>query len=90
MAREVGIRELKDQASAVVDAVEAGEVVTVTRRGRAVARMTPVDAHEDLRATLTARGIAWSGRRPGMPEPVALVGDGPDAAEMVSDDRGPR
>lgn len=90
MAREVGIRELKDHASAVVDAVQSGEAVTVTRRGRAVARLVPIDEHEDLRATLAGRGIAWSGRRPALPELVATTGGGPDAATIVIRDRGPR
>lgn len=90
MEREVGIPELKDQASAVVDAVEGGDVVTVTRRGRAVARLVPVDEHEDLRASLAARGITWSGRRPALPDPVEATGEGPDAAAIVVQDRGPR
>lgn len=90
MAREVGIRELKDHASAVVDEVEAGASVTVTRRGRAVARLVPVDGRDALREGLAAHGIAWTGRRPVVPEPVALAGEGPSAAETAIADRGPR
>ncbi|MEV4420205.1 type II toxin-antitoxin system prevent-host-death family antitoxin [Patulibacter sp. NPDC049589] len=90
MAREVGIRDLKDHASAVVDAVEAGDTVTVTRRGRAVARLVPIDEHAELRERLAARGVRWSGRRPLVAQPTPLGGDGPTAAETVSADRGPR
>lgn len=39
---DVGIRALKQNASAVVARVAAGEVVTITDRGRPVARMTPL------------------------------------------------
>lgn len=90
MEREVGIRELKDHASAVVDAVEAGASVVVTRRGRSVARLVPVGRDDTLRDELAARGIRWSGRRPQLPEPTPLKGAGPGAAEMVIADRGPR
>lgn len=39
---EVGIRALKQNASAVVAEVVAGETVTITDRGRPVAQMTPL------------------------------------------------
>lgn len=38
---QVGIRELKQNASEVVARVEAGEEITVTNRGRPVARLVP-------------------------------------------------
>ena len=37
----VGVRELRQSASKVLDRVRAGEVVVVTERGRAVARIYP-------------------------------------------------
>jgi len=43
----VGIRELRQNASAVLRRVAAGEVVEVTDRGRAVARIVPM--HEESR-----------------------------------------
>lgn len=39
---EVGIRALKQNASAVVSAAASGETVTITDRGRPVARMTAI------------------------------------------------
>lgn len=90
MTREVGIRELKDHASAVVDEVASGASVVVTRRGRAVARLVPVGHDDTLRDGLAQRGIRWSGRRPSLPDPVTLVGDGPSASETAIADRGPR
>jgi prevent-host-death family protein len=39
---EVGIRALKQNASAVVAQAAAGEHVTITDRGRAVAQLTPI------------------------------------------------
>ncbi len=40
--KSAGIRELKQNASAVVAEVAAGEVVTITDRGRPVARLVPI------------------------------------------------
>jgi prevent-host-death family protein len=42
--REIGSFEAKTHLSELLAAVEAGETVTITRRGRAVALLTPVPA----------------------------------------------
>jgi len=47
---DVGIRALKQNASAVVARAESGEVVTVTDRGRPVAQMTALAASPLQRA----------------------------------------
>jgi prevent-host-death family protein len=57
---EVNVRDTRDRLARLLDAVEAGEEVVVTRRGTPVARLVPVDAHvmtpfpdrSDLRASL--------------------------------------
>lgn len=58
---EVGIRALKQNASAVVARAAHGESITVTDRGRAVARLTPLE--ESLVARLIAAGAARAPRR---------------------------
>ena len=40
--RQVGVRALKQNASAVVAEVAKGDVVTITDRGRAVAQLVPI------------------------------------------------
>lgn len=45
---EIGIKELKATASAVIDRVEAGSAFVVTRRGRPAAVLMPVEEAEDL------------------------------------------
>ncbi|MBB4660840.1 type II toxin-antitoxin system Phd/YefM family antitoxin [Conexibacter arvalis] len=88
--REIGIRQLKSEASALIDQVEHGEVMTVTRRGKPVARLVPAGMAPGM-ARLVAEGrVRWSGRRASLPEAVELRGDGPSAADLVIDDRGPR
>lgn len=87
MSTEVGIRELKNGLSDFIDRVEAGEIVTVTRRGKPVARVIPTDISPQM-ARLVADGkVRWSGRKPRLPNPVALSGSGKTAAEYVAEDR---
>lgn len=86
---EVGIRELKNGTSGYIERVARGEVITVTRHGKPVARMVPVDVPPGL-AGLMARGeVRWSGAKPDLPAPrVKLRGQGPTAADYVSEGRG--
>ncbi|MER7170906.1 type II toxin-antitoxin system Phd/YefM family antitoxin [Streptomyces mesophilus] len=44
---EATARELNQQSSAILDRVERGEEITVTRNGRPVARIVPID-HTDV------------------------------------------
>jgi prevent-host-death family protein len=44
----VGVRELKQNASAVLRRVEAGESLEVTARGRPVARLVPIAARDRI------------------------------------------
>ncbi len=61
---EVGIRELKQNASEVVARVEGGEEITVTNRGRPVARLVPHIRHprRSRLEELIARGDATPAR----------------------------
>lgn len=54
---DVGIRALKQNASAVVARVAAGVTVTITDRGRPVARLVPIATSrlDDLEASGTLR-----------------------------------
>ena len=45
---EIGVKELKATASAVIERVEAGAAYVVTKRGRAAAVLLPVEDAEDL------------------------------------------
>jgi prevent-host-death family protein len=59
---EVGIRALKQNASAVVALAAAGDHVTITDRGRPVAQLTPIPA--SVLEQLVAAGRARPARRP--------------------------
>ena len=45
---EIGVKELKTTASAVIDRVERGAAYVVTRRGRPAAVLLPVEEAEDI------------------------------------------
>jgi antitoxin (DNA-binding transcriptional repressor) of toxin-antitoxin stability system len=78
---------LKNCTSKIIGRVEAGESITVTRRGKPVARIVSTGAPPHL-AAMVARGEV----RPGngtryVPKPVKGRGSGKSAAEYVSDGR---
>ena len=77
----VGIRELKQNASAVVARVEAGETVTVTDRGRPAAQLTPLPSSPLSR--LLASGAARPARTSlaDLPEPLPA----PSGAVVLSE-----
>lgn len=90
MGRAVGVRQLKNEASALIDEVERGASVTITRRGTPVARLVPAMAPPAVGALIEAGRLEWSGRTPTLPDRTALGGDGPTLAELVDAGRGPR
>jgi prevent-host-death family protein len=88
MARAtVGIRELKDSASAIIDRVEGGEAITVTKRGRPVAQIVSAATPPRL-AALVADGMVRPSEGPRhLPKPTKLRGDGKSAADYVAEGR---
>ena len=67
---EVDIRQLRDSGSEVIDRVAAGEHVTITRGGRAVARLEPL-----ARPTLSAEALLQRWSRVPRVDPVKLRSD---------------
>ena len=68
---QVSVFEAKNRLSALLDQVEQGRPVTITRRGRPIARLVPAQAADDageaaarlraLRAAIAARGQRVTG-----------------------------
>jgi prevent-host-death family protein len=88
MARQrVNIRELKDNASAIVDRVEEGEAITVTKHGRPVARILPATTSPHI-AALVAEGTVRPGvGRRYLPKRIKARGTGKTAADCVAESR---
>lgn len=93
-AATVGIRELKQNASAVVARVAAGETLIVTDRRRPVARLVPLERSSRLRELIDAgqirlpvdtpaefvQGQTVNGR---YSAPISLDGAGPTLSEVL-------
>lgn len=79
MGDDVGIRALKQNASEVVARVVAGEELTVTDRGRPVARLVPLP--RSPLAAMIAAGTARPARR--ALHDVAPPEDGPSLSAAL-------
>jgi prevent-host-death family protein len=92
--RVVGIRELKNRLSEYVRAVQAGEAVLVTDRGRVVAELRPFDAGTAaLPAGLAALVASGSARLPELPHDPGMyakrrsIAPTGTAARLLAEDR---
>ena len=61
--KKVGVYEAKTHLPSLLDEVERGDTVTITRHGRPVARLVPVDARrKDVAETIAAIRAFRKGR----------------------------
>ncbi|WP_193106113.1 type II toxin-antitoxin system Phd/YefM family antitoxin [Brachybacterium sp. FME24] len=79
--------ELNQQTARVLARVEAGEDVTVTDRGRPIARITPVES--DRRARRIAGGALRPAAQNGIPAISSPLRDW-STQQMIEDMRGER
>ena len=88
--QSVGVRELKAKLSEHLDRVKSGASLTVTERGKPIARLVPVERIEPpdwLKPLIESGAVRWSGL-PYVPhEPIVPTGTGKTFAEMISEDR---
>lgn len=59
---DVAVRELKAKLSAYLERAAAGEVITVTDRGRPVATLGPLMGDVDLTAAVAAKWVTPAAR----------------------------
>jgi prevent-host-death family protein len=83
----VGIRELKDRASSIIDRVEEGEAITVTKHGRPVARIVSAATPPHLAALVAAGTVRPSEGSRYLPKPTKLRGTGKTASDYVAEGR---
>ena len=87
---EVGIRALKQKASEVVARAKAGESITITDRGKPVARLVPIDRSRiDL---LVEAGLATPPGRDieDLPPPVPGTSGQSSLSEIIDEQRSDR
>lgn len=75
--RDVGSFEAKTRLSELLAAVEAGESVTITRRGKAVARLVPIAPEPEQAA-------AWEETAARIRDLRRRVGSGMTASEILA------
>jgi len=87
-----GVRELRQNASKLLERVEAGESIEITNHGRVVARLVPVDmAYPRSFAVLVSEGlIHGSGGRPWEIEPLDAPPGTPSNADLLAEQRADR
>ena len=86
--KQIGIRELNQHASRVIDRVRNGEVIEVTDRGRPVARVVPISDSPGLLGRLVQEGRAVPPSARGkIPLPPAAGNIGRSASDEVAEAR---
>jgi prevent-host-death family protein len=86
---DVGIRELRNQLSKWVARVRGGEEVTITDRGKAVARIVPVEGESNY-DRLVREGVITPARARRRPRARPRVEASGSVSDLVVDDRSPR
>lgn len=87
-----GVRELRQNASKLLERVEAGESIEITNHGRVVARLVPVDiAYPRPFAVLVSEGLIHRGTGDlGVIEPLEAPPGTPSNADLLEEQRADR
>jgi prevent-host-death family protein len=80
---EIGIRALQQNASAVVAEAAAGEIVTITDRGRPVARLVPIRESRLQELIDAGRAQPAKGSLADLPPPEPGSPGGPSLTEVL-------
>jgi prevent-host-death family protein len=76
---QVTVAEAKAKLSGLLDAVEAGEAVVITRRGKAIAELVPRCSVRDLLPQLAVLRASLPEQASSGVETMRLLRDGPGA-----------
>ncbi len=85
----VGTRELKNKLSEYMRRVKAGQVITVTERGKPIGQIIPVKAstQERLQSVVNAGVAEWNGQKPKSYKPKAVNQAARQVSDLVTEDR---
>jgi prevent-host-death family protein len=82
---QVGVRELRQNASALLDRVARGVTIQITNHGRPVAQLAPLSGQRQGRADLIASGELQPGRGNVLDvEPVQPPAGAPSTDELLA------
>ncbi len=82
---QVGVRDLHDRLSEHLERVAGGAEVVVTRRGRAIARLSAVDSTDRLE-DLVQRGLVTPPEQPRRPRRAQVKAAG-SVSQLVAEQR---
>ena len=75
--KQVGVYDAKTHLTKLLDEVEHGETITITRHGKPVAKLVPVEEpRKDVAAVIAAIREARKGRTLGGVHPKELINEG--------------
>ena len=83
---EAGIRDLRDHLSRYLERVRSGEELTVTDRGKPIARLVPVDGPNTL-DRLIAEGLVTPATTRGRRRPKTRVAATGKVSHLVAEQR---
>jgi prevent-host-death family protein len=87
--KDVGVREFRDHLSKWLDEVKGGRDITITERGRPIARVIPIGWTDHI-ARLVAEGVVTPAPNP-RPDPSTWnpvkLGDGISLSDIVIEER---
>jgi prevent-host-death family protein len=87
----IGLREANQRFSKVIKVVRSGEEVTLTERGRPIARIIPIPSHEDTETAiqrLVAVGLLRPATKPWrMPPFTPRRLHGPSLSQAIREER---
>ncbi len=82
---EAGIRELRNHLSRYLERVQAGEEIVVTDRGRAIARVLPIDGERTIdRLIREGRATSAKQRKRTLPTPLKTTGT---VSDLIAEQR---
>jgi prevent-host-death family protein len=87
---KIGIRELRQNASAWIAKVKAGATIQITDRGRPVARLAPLTPAEQARDRLIAEGQLIAATAPRVRLNVADLIEAPSLSSILDEQRSDR
>ena len=72
MSKELTVEELREKPEALIEAMENGETVTITREGKQIGSASPTRLHRGVRFPF--RDFDWGPRPKGLTtDPAALI-----------------
>ncbi len=82
---EAGIRDLRNHLSRYLERVQAGEEIVVTDRGRAIARVLPIDGERTIdRLIREGRVTPAKQRKRTLPAPLETTGT---VSDLIAEQR---